>query len=63
MIATTIRLDSSIDLNDVAGNDGFLFVRNGVGFAGRGVARRVTFSDAAPVLRHIKHVNQTDLNV
>lgn len=63
MIATTIRLDSSIDLNDVAGNDGFLFVRNGVGFAGRGVALRVTFSEVAQTLRLIHHVNQTDLNV
>lgn len=63
MIATTIRLDSSIDLNDVAGNDGFLFVRNGVGFAGRGVALRMTFSEVAQTLRLINHVNQTDLNV
>lgn len=28
------------DLNDIAGGDGVLFVRNGVGFAGRGVALR-----------------------
>ena len=30
-----------VDLNDVAAGDGYLFVRDGVGFAGRGVAARV----------------------
>ena len=31
----------ALDLNDVARGDGFLFVRDGVGLAGRGVAARV----------------------
>jgi hypothetical protein len=32
--------DGDLDLNDVAGGDGYLFVRDGVGIAGRGVAAR-----------------------
>jgi len=39
--------DDNVDLNDVAGNDGVLFVRDGVGFAGRGVAARIPLSKAA----------------
>ena len=35
------RRHPALDLNDVARGDGFLFVRDGVGFAGRGVAARV----------------------
>ena len=34
-------VDLPPDLNDVAGGDGYLFVRDGVGVAGRGVAARV----------------------
>ena len=32
---------AALDLNDIARGDGFLFVRDGVGLAGRGVAARV----------------------
>ena len=39
------RRDPALDLNDVARGDGFLFVRDGVGFAGRGVAARVPVDD------------------
>ena len=42
MRAVTVPLDTvadgPVDLNDVARGDGYLFVRDGVGFAGRGVA-------------------------
>ena len=63
MIATTIEFDSSVDLNDVAGNDGFLFVRSGVGFAARGIATRVAFSEVQETLSAIQHHNHTDLDV
>ncbi|MEY3453831.1 MAG: hypothetical protein RL574_1569 [Actinomycetota bacterium] len=38
--------DANVDLNDIAGNDGVLFVRDGVGFAGRGVAARIPLLSA-----------------
>ena len=38
------------DLNDVACGHGYLFVRDGVGVAGRGVARRVETGDAVAAL-------------
>ena len=41
MRAVTRPLEGVLDLNDLAGGDGFLFVRDGVGVAGRGVAARV----------------------
>lgn len=44
-----------LDLNDVARGDGYLFVRDGVGMAGRGVARRVPIDDAVGVLAALDH--------
>ena len=55
MKAVTEPLDSDVDLDDIAASDGHLFVRDGVGFAGRGVAARVTLDDAPGVLRAIDH--------
>lgn len=55
MRAVTRPLDHDVDLNDVAGADGYLFVRDGVGFAGRGVAARVAFDDAVEFLDAIEH--------
>ena len=43
------------DLNDVARGDGLLFVRDGVGLAGRGVAARVPIDDAPTFLASIEH--------
>lgn len=63
MIATTIAFDSSVDLNDVAGNDGYLFVRSGVGYAACGIAARVAFSKVQKTLSEIEHHNETNLNV
>ena len=63
MIATTIEFDSSVDLNDVAGSDGYLFVRSGVGYAARGVAAQITFSEVQKTLLAIQHFNHTDLDV
>ncbi len=48
-------VDGAIDLNDVAGSDGYLFVRNAVGLAGRGVAARVPIDEAVDVLASIEH--------
>ena len=47
--------DSTPDLNDVAAGDGTLFVRDGVGFAGRGVAARVPVDEAVDFLATIEH--------
>ena len=55
MIAHTTALASDLDLNDVACGDGYLFVREGVGFAGRGVAARVPIDDAVEFLAAIEH--------
>jgi len=43
-------VDGDCDLNDVAGHDGVLFVRNGVGFAGVGELARVPLNEAGSVL-------------
>lgn len=48
------------DLNDVAADDGVLFVRDGVGIAGRGVARRVAIDDAVDALAAIDHDSTVD---
>ena len=55
MRAHTVPLTDPIDLNDVAGGDGVLFVRDGVGFAGRGVAARLRPEDAVVALSAIDH--------
>jgi menaquinone-specific isochorismate synthase len=55
MRAVTRRMEREIDLNDVARGDGYLFVRDGVGVAGRGVARRVDAGSALAVLNEIEH--------
>ena len=55
MQAITTHLDHDLDLNDVARADGYLFVREGVGFAGRGVAARVPIDEAVAFLAAIRH--------
>jgi isochorismate synthase len=55
MRAVTVPLDTDLDLNDVARGDGYLFVRDGVGFAGRGVAVRVPVDEAVGFLAGIEH--------
>jgi len=47
--------EGELDLNDVARGDGYLFVRDGVGFAARGVAARVPLAEVAAALRAIEH--------
>ncbi len=57
MRARTVPLTADLDLNDVARGDGYLFVRDGVGIAGGGVAARVPLHDVAEVLAAIEHID------
>jgi len=50
MRAVSTWFDGDVDLNDFAGGDGYLFVRDGVGLAGRGVAARVDADEAVATL-------------
>jgi menaquinone-specific isochorismate synthase len=50
MRAVTRPLERDVDLNGFARGDGYLFVREGVGLAGRGVAARVPVGDVGAVL-------------
>lgn len=62
MRAVTREIDESIhlDLNDVAGGDGYLFVRDGVGVAGRGIARRVAPDEISASLATIDRDDTVD---
>ncbi|HWL42665.1 MAG TPA: isochorismate synthase [Ilumatobacter sp.] len=55
MHAVTVPLDIHLDLNDVARANGTLFVRDGVGFAGRGEVARVPVDEAVGFLAAIDH--------
>ena len=57
MRAITRPLERDVDLNDVAAGDGYLFVRDGVGIAGRGVAARVALADVPDALAAIDHTD------
>ena len=52
--------DGEVDLNDFARGDGFLFVRDGVGCAGRGVAGRIKSGDATQFLASIERDSTVD---
>ena len=52
-VSSTFTADQ-IDLNAIAGSDGMLFVRNGVGFATRGIAARVASLEAKEFLADIQ---------
>jgi len=45
-------VDNDVDLNDVAGSDGQLFVRDGVGFAGCGPVVQIPLADLASWFDH-----------
>ena len=47
--------EGAVDLNDVAGGDGYLFVRNAIGLAGRGRAATVAVDEATAFLASIEH--------
>ena len=55
MRAITRPLTVDLDLNDFAGSDGCLFVRDGVGVATRGDAARVAIDDVPAALAAIDH--------
>lgn len=55
MHAVSRPLEREVDLNDIARGDGYLFVRDGVGVAGRGVAARVPIDDVPTFLAAIDH--------
>ncbi len=60
MRAVSRPLSVPVDLNDVAGSNGFLFVRDGVGIAGQGEVARVPHDHVEDFLASIKredHVN------
>jgi isochorismate synthase len=54
MRAITRPLAAEVDLNDVAAGDGHLFVRDGVGFAARGVAARVPLAEVPGFLAAVQ---------
>jgi isochorismate synthase len=58
MRAHTRPLTGDADLNDIAAGDGYLFVRDGVGIAGRGVAARIPLRDVAATLSNIEHIDE-----
>ncbi len=58
--ALSTYIDTPVDLNDVAGADGVLFVRNAVGLAGRGEALRCSVDEAPSVLASIDHRSEVD---
>jgi len=60
MRAVSRPLDREVDLNDIARGDGYLFVRDGVGVAGRGVAARVPIDDVSEFLAAIEHDDRAD---
>lgn len=60
MRAVSRPLERDVDLNDIARGDGYLFVRDGVGVAGRGVAARVALDDVPQFLAAIDHEDHAD---
>ena len=52
--------DNDHDLNDLAGANGSLFVRNGVGFAGVGETARMPLEDAIGFLQSIDNDSEVD---
>ncbi len=54
--------DKQLDLNNFARGDGYLFVRDGVGYAGRGVAARIEPNMAIEFLQNIAHENLSGIS-
>lgn len=55
MRAVSTPLTDAVELTDVAGANGILFERDGVGLAGRGVVARLPVAEALELLRTIEH--------
>ena len=49
----------TVDLNDFAGGDGLLFVRDGVGFASRGIRARGNARQIQQMLDNIEYEQST----
>ncbi len=54
--------DQPIDLNDFAGDAGYLFVRDGIGVAGRGIAARASREKVESVLKDIDDSNSSGVD-
>ena len=54
--------DKQLDLNNFARGDGYLFVRDGVGVAGRGVAARIQSNQTIEFLQNISHENLSGIS-
>lgn len=54
--------DKQLDLNNFARGDGYLFVRDGVGVAGRGVAARIEPNKIVEFLQNIAHENLSGIS-
>ena len=63
MIFRTVILNQQFDLNTVCRGDGFLFVRDGVGVAGRDAIQNVSESEAMTFLHSISPSLSTDSSV
>ncbi|MEY3506311.1 MAG: hypothetical protein RI898_1064, partial [Actinomycetota bacterium] len=59
----TATLTDQFDLNAVCRGDGFLFVRDGVGVAGRDAVQTVSEKDALTFLKSISASRQSDSSI
>lgn len=63
MIFRTAKLTEQFDLNTVCRADGYLFVRDGIGVAGRGAVQTVPESEAMTFLKSISPSRLTDSTI
>ena len=63
MIFRTATLTDQFDLNAVCRGDGYLFVRDGVGVAGRDAVQSVPERDAATFLNSISASRMSDSSI
>lgn len=57
----TVLVDAPFDLNNVCGGSGFLFVRDGVGFAGQGIAFSAHDEEMRLALKNSEHSGHNSL--
>ena len=55
MIHRTVRVETPFDLNNVCGGNGFLFVRDGVGFAAQGISSKADDVATRELLGNSQH--------
>ena len=63
MFANTVAITTEFDLNSVCRGDGFLFVRDGVGYAGRGCVAVLNESEIRTSLSSIRSASGDRINV